>query len=195
MPRLRLVLALLALAACSKGPPPTAPASSPAPGAASAALAPAAAPAQVFLVRHAEKALDQGEDPDLTPAGQARAEALAAVLAHAGVTHLFATEYRRTQRTLEPLATRLGLTVVVVPAKDSAAQLARLRELSPGAIAVVAGHSNTIPGLVRGLGARAQDLTDADYDRLYAVALTRTTTGARATAAELRYGAPSGLPL
>jgi broad specificity phosphatase PhoE len=41
------------------------------------------------------------------------------VLAHAGVTHLFATEYRRTQRTLEPLATRLGLTVVVVPAKDS----------------------------------------------------------------------------
>lgn len=190
MPRLPVLL-LLALSACSKAPPP-APASSPAPA---PALAPAAAPAQVFLVRHAEKALDQGEDPDLTPAGQARAEALAAVLGHAGVTHLFATEYRRTQRTLEPLATRLGLTVVVVPAKDSASQLARLRELPPGAVAVVAGHSNTIPGLVRGLGARARDLTDADYDRLFAVALTRTTTSVRASAAELRYGAPSGLPL
>jgi broad specificity phosphatase PhoE len=190
MPRL-LVLLLLVLSACSKAPP--AASSSPAPtAAASAAVTPAAAPAQVFLVRHAEKALDQGEDPDLTPAGQARAEALAATLAHAGITHLFATEYRRTQRTLEPLATRLGLTVVVVPAKDSAGQLARLRELPPGAVAVVAGHSNTIPGLVRGLGARAQDLTDADYDRLFALALTRTATSVRASAAQLRYGAPSG---
>jgi broad specificity phosphatase PhoE len=194
MPRL-LALILLALAACSKAPPPTAPTASPAAHAASAVVAPAPAPAMVFLVRHAEKALDQGEDPDLTPDGQARAEALATALAHAGVTHLYATEYRRTQRTLEPLATRLGLTVGVVPAKDSAAQLARLRELPPGAVVVVAGHSNTIPGLVRGLGARAQDLTDADYDRLFAVALTRTATGTRATAAELRYGAPSKLPL
>lgn len=185
-----LVLLLLVLSACSKAPAP-APSASPAPMTVAAALAPAAAPAQVFLVRHAEKALDQGEDPDLTPAGQARAEALAVVLGNAGVTHLFATEYRRTQRTLEPLATRLGLTVVVVPAKDSAGQLARLRELPPGAVAVVAGHSNTIPGLVRGLGARAQDLTDADYDRLFAVALTRTATSVRASAAQLRYGAPS----
>ena len=60
----------------------------------------------VFLVRHAEKAKDDPRDPTLSDAGRRRAEALDALLVRVDVTHLFATEYKRTQQTLEPLAGR-----------------------------------------------------------------------------------------
>src|SRR5690348_2764504 len=72
--------------------------------------------ATVILVRHGEKATDDPRDPSLSPAGEARARALAAMLAKAGVTHLFATQYRRTQATISPLASATGLTPTLLPA-------------------------------------------------------------------------------
>ncbi|MFY0534577.1 histidine phosphatase family protein [Nannocystis pusilla] len=67
-------------------------------------------------MRHGEKAADDPSDPSLSPAGEARAKALAELLGHAGVTHLFASEYRRTQATLRPLADAAGLQITVLPA-------------------------------------------------------------------------------
>lgn len=151
-----------------------------------------AEPAVVFVVRHAEAGdTHGGGDPQLTEAGAARASALADLLAASGVTHLYATEYERTRATLKPLADRLGLEVEVVPGKDTAAQIERLRALPPGAVAVVAGHSNTVPALVRGLGGRvtgthASDYGEmidaASYDRLFVVVL-----GSPPADFELRY--------
>jgi phosphohistidine phosphatase SixA len=111
-------------------------------------------PVAVFLLRHAETAAPTGGggDPELSEPGKARAQQLARLLGKAGVTHLFASEYARTQATLAPLAGALGLKVETVPAGESARQVAALRALPPGSVAVVAGHSNTVPALVEALG-------------------------------------------
>jgi len=124
-------------------------------------------PVTVFLVRHAEKETNVA-DPPLTEAGRDRAELLAGLLADAGITTIFTSQYNRTQQTAAPLAKRLGLTVTVVPGKDLDALLAKVRALPPGARALIVGHSDTVPALAHRLtGAKVAELTDADYDRLY----------------------------
>jgi len=155
-------------------------------------------PVVVFLVRHAEAqpSTSTERDPALTAEGRVRAAALARLLGEAGVTHLFASELQRTQATLAPLAEALDLDVVVVPARDSAEQLAALRALPAGSVAVVAGHSNTVPGLARGLGQEMRDLVEQPgqgavlpheaYDRIAQVILP--TEGGAARTIELRYG-------
>jgi 2,3-bisphosphoglycerate-dependent phosphoglycerate mutase len=135
---------------------------------ASAALsASAEPPLTVFLVRHAEKEAN-GADPSLTAAGRQRAEALAAMLADAGITAIFTSEFKRTQETAAPLAKRSGLSVTVVPGKDVDALLAKVRALPPGARALIVGHSNTVPDMATRLtGVKVADLGDTDFDRLY----------------------------
>jgi phosphohistidine phosphatase SixA len=141
----------------------------------------AAAPAElatVLLVRHAEKGDDDPRDPGLSARGTARAEALAGLLAHAGVTHLYTSEYRRTQATLAPLGARVGVAPVARPARELAQLAAELRSLPAGSVAVVAGHSNTVPALARALGVELRDLVDSPagkvldesiYDRVWIV--------------------------
>ncbi len=145
-------------------------------------------PRTIVLVRHAEKAAEGGADPALTPAGVQRAERLAQVLAASGATHLFATEFVRTRATLEPLSKRAQRPVTEVSARDGKALLSALESLPRGALAVVAGHSNTVPALVERLsGGRARPTMDeSEYDRLFLVVQWGTERGAQ-LALELRY--------
>ncbi len=122
----------------------------------------------VFIVRHAEKGA--GADPDLTPEGQARAERLAKVLAKIPINLMIASNYKRTQETIQPLATAKGLSIEQIQDTDTAAVVARLDQLSAGNIAVVAGHSYNIEPMLQNLG--IQDTTAVDlsvYDNLFLV--------------------------
>ncbi len=152
-----------------------------------AAAAPRAA-VHVFLVRHAEKERDGTRDPGLTDAGRKRAEELARVLGSAGVTQLYASEFRRTRDTLAPLAAATELEVETIPALNGDRLTGALRELEGGSVAVVAGHSNTVPGLVRSLGGDPglDELPEDAYDRMFLVTLP---PGGKPKALELRYGA------
>lgn len=135
------------------------------------------APSFVFLVRHAEKAQDGTKDPPLTGDGRARAVCLARVLGEAGVSHVFSTDLQRTEQTVRPLADRLGLQVTQLPASDTDVMVSSLRDLPPGSVAVVAGHSNTLPEIVDALGGAMSGL-DANgyiehetYDRMIEVVI------------------------
>src|SRR5688572_14245465 len=99
-------------------------------------------PVAVFLLRHAETAepTGSGGDPKLSDKGLERARVLGQLLGKSGVTHLFATEFTRTQATLDPLASKLGLAVEKVTAGEVARQAELVRALPPGSVAVVAGH-------------------------------------------------------
>ena len=141
----------------------------------SLATAAPAAQSPLFLVRHAERADagrgGAGSDPELSAAGLARADALAVTLKDAGITAIFATEYKRTRQTAEPLAKALGLTVTVVPAKDVAGLVERIGK-SSGPVLVV-GHSNTVPDVIKALGVDTPvQIADADYDNLFVVTMT-----------------------
>jgi broad specificity phosphatase PhoE len=141
----------------------------------------AAAQPAIYLVRHAERA-DSGPggvppmaspgapaaDPDLSEAGHARAASLAAALKDANITAVFATAVKRTQQTAAPLARALGLTVIVIPADRTETLVARLQAL-PGN-ALVVGHSNTLPGVIKGLGVPTPvEIADTQYDNLFIV--------------------------
>ncbi|MEY2606825.1 MAG: hypothetical protein QOH31_4658 [Verrucomicrobiota bacterium] len=136
-------------------------------------LSPAIGQPTVFIVRHAEKAETAGQDPELSQAGHARAEALAKVLKDANITTIYTTEFKRTQETAAPLAKILGITVVSVPAKDTATLTAKLHS-THGNILVV-GHGDTIPDLLKALGMSAPiNIAPNQYDDLFIVVLDGT---------------------
>lgn len=158
-------------------------------GAAAAPAQDSAAPVTVFVVRHAEKGPEE-PDPTLTVAGAARARALAHALGDAAVTSVFVSEFRRTQETGAPLAARLGLTPVVVDARDVAGLVTRLRALPAGSRALVVSHSNLVPAIVERLtGQPVGPLTDADYDRLYVAVVPPSGPG---QVLFLHFGEPAG---
>ena len=128
----------------------------------------AAAEPLIFLVRHAEKA-EGGADPknpELSDAGRTRAQSLARMLRDAGVTAIFATEYRRTQQTAEEIARASGVQVTIVPAKDTAALVDKLK--ASGTNALVIGHSNTVPEIIKTLGVeKPVEIAETDYDNFF----------------------------
>lgn len=143
----------------------------------------------VFVVRHAEK-LDAG-DPDtpLSPEGEARALALSKELARANVTGVFASDKLRTQQTVRPLARRNGVDITVLDAWALDDLEQRIRKDHKGTVVLVAGHSNTVPQIVRRFsGVEVDGIPEHVYDRLYKV--TIAPDGA-ATLEELRFGEPT----
>jgi phosphohistidine phosphatase SixA len=130
-------------------------------------------PHSVVLVRHAEKAVDDTPDPDLTPRGRERAQRLSRLLNKTVITRLVASDTKRTQQTLAPLAERTGKTIEVLPAARAFDLVRELRDAPPGTTTVVATHSNVLPRIVRELGGGPlRDLTtdgilaDDDYARV-----------------------------
>ena len=124
----------------------------------------------VVIVRHAEKAASGGKDPDLSPAGRARAEALARILKDSGITAIFTSEFKRTQETAASTATSAHVTPTVVAAKDTTGLVAKLHQLNGNALVV--GHGDTIPNIIKALGINSPiNIPDEDYSELLIVTL------------------------
>jgi broad specificity phosphatase PhoE len=128
------------------------------------------APRVIVFVRHAEKQSDDGDAP-LSAAGHARAECLAQTLGDAAITHAFTTELQRTKDTLAPLLAAHSITPTVISTDATSQLVDTLRALPPAAIAVVAGHANTIPDVLAELGAERIAFDKSDYDWLFVLAL------------------------
>lgn len=135
----------------------------------------AASTVTLFLVRHAEKAATPADDPGLTEEGGRRAGRLAGMLANARIGRIVVSQYRRTRETAEPLSRRTGVPLTVLPVRmDSASPgelapdhldslFAAIRS-APGGRVLIVGHSNTIPAMMRALGAeQAPAIGDREY--------------------------------
>ncbi|HEX6070360.1 MAG TPA: histidine phosphatase family protein [Longimicrobiaceae bacterium] len=149
----------------------------------------------VIVVRHAERATDDPADPGLSAAGRARAQALREAVSGAGVTAVYATQYRRTRDTGAPIAAERGIEVAVRPIDSSNADthaddLAReIATRHPGGTVVVVGHSNTVPELVAALGGgEVEPLPESEYDRMYVLVVGRSGAVRRIAAT---FGAPT----
>jgi broad specificity phosphatase PhoE len=127
----------------------------------------------IIIVRHAERAdagttPAMGADPDLSDVGRARAEALAAMLKDVPLTAIYATEFKRTQQTAAPTARMQKLEPVLVPQKDLAALVEKLKAAT-GDVLVV-GHSNTVGEIAKALGVSEPiTIADTDFDNLLIV--------------------------
>ena len=132
----------------------------------------------IVAVRHAEKALGTIDDPPLAPEGEQRSERLALIFGErSGAGHLdaiYVTDTRRTQQTAAPLAARLHLVPVVLPAADISGAAARMLKEHRGGTVLVVGHSNTLPELIRKLSGKVIDpITDEDYGEIYVLSVPR----------------------
>ena len=160
-----------------------------------AACLPQASAAQqtVIIVRHGEKVeklesvdFDKDvKDPPLSVVGMARAEKLAQMLSATKINAIYVTQYRRTAMHATPLATRQGITPVVVPAADTAGLIKRLASHGADETVLVVGHSNTVPLVLKGLGAVEEvKLTEDEYDNLFMLV---PKPGAAPTVTRLKY--------
>ena len=124
----------------------------------------------VILTRHAEKATTPPKDPPLNKAGNKRAEALATMLADSGVDAIYTTEFQRTQLTAAPLAARIHVKPIVLPANDTGALVKAIRARDSGVVVVV-GHSNTLPEIIAALGGPPLKIPESEYDNLFVLAV------------------------
>ena len=147
----------------------------------------------VIFVRHAEKALMPADDPGLNDAGKRRAAELARQLVDAdvvaGVDAIYSTSFRRTEETVQPLATALGLPITSYDASNTASIMDEIVREHKGQIVLVVGHSNTVPALIGNMGAskKVPEINENEYDNIYVVSIPwfgKTKT------IRLRYGAP-----
>ena len=146
----------------------------------------------VLVVRHAEKAWEDG-DPPLSDVGWERAEDLLQVAEESGVSVLYASQYIRAQQTLEPIAARLGLEILLHDAGDSEGLAKQILGEHAGEVVLVSGHSNTVPEIVAALGApEPPPIDDAEYDNLYIV--SAGAGSGEATVLRLNFGRPAGTP-
>lgn len=127
----------------------------------------------LIIMRHAEKE-STGTDPNLDSDGQARAEELKRILSNIAVKSIYSTPYNRTRQTVEPLAVAKGITVTEYETSKPYAQLiSEITAANRGKVAVIAGHSNTVPELLKALSNNTYNVTigEEQYDNLYIVNL------------------------
>jgi 2,3-bisphosphoglycerate-dependent phosphoglycerate mutase len=144
----------------------------------------------VILIRHAEKVIDPNNpDVDLSPAGQARAQELVRIFGDSGINAIYATQYKRTQQTVKPLADKLGLPVNQVNSKNTADLLAQISAQHSGQVIFISGHNSTVPEIIAALGGPTYPtIPETEYDNLYIVSVYRT---GKAKVVKLKYGAAS----
>jgi phosphohistidine phosphatase SixA len=153
----------------------------------------------VFLVRHAEKATSPPEDPPLQEAGSMRSQELAHLLGKAGIKAIYTSQFLRTKQTAEPLAKHLGIASIALPIKMSASnpravsqesinEIAERIYQKAGENALIVGHSNTVPEVIRALGGDVvPTIGETEFDDLFVVTLYAK---GRARVTNLKYGNP-----
>jgi phosphohistidine phosphatase SixA len=144
----------------------------------------------VILVRHAEKVIDPNNpDVDLSPAGQARAQELLRVFGDTGINAIYATQYKRTQQTVKPLADKLGLPINQVNSKDTSDLVSRIQAQHSGQVIFISGHNNTVPEIIAALGGPTHPpIPENEFDNLYIVSVYRT---GKARVVKVKYGTTS----
>lgn len=144
----------------------------------------------VILVRHAEKNIEPtNPDPDLSPAGLERAQEIARVFGESGINAIYATQFKRTQQTVKPLADRTNVPVTLLDANQTDELVQRIQTTHRGQTVFVAGHNNSVPAIVSTLSGETYPLIpESEYDNLFIVTIYRF---GKAKVVRLRYGKES----
>lgn len=139
-----------------------------------------------IVVRHAETT-GIGSNPDLSAAGQVRADQLRRVLANVPLAAVFSSNYSRTTQTVQPVATEKSLPVMLYdplnqgPLADSWLQEYKGRKV------LVVGHSNTVPAFLNVLLEQNtySTLAESEYDNLF---IATVLEKGRVEVLHLKYG-------
>jgi len=147
----------------------------------------------IIFVRHAEQTSHSEQDPELSEAGRQRVVELTRQLAEAdvvaGIDAIYATPFKRSQQTAQPLADRLNLPINAYDPGDTELVLETILDKHKGKIILIVAHSNTVPTLIANLGAskNVPAIAQQEFDNIYIISIPwfgKTKT------IRLRYGEP-----
>ena len=106
----------------------------------------------------------------------------------AGIGAIYATQFKRTQQTVKPLADKLGIPVTQVEAKKTTELVKQIRARNAGQVIFIAGHNNSVPEIIAALGGpQLPIIPEEEFDNLYI--LTVQSDGA-AKLLKMKYGSP-----
>jgi 2,3-bisphosphoglycerate-dependent phosphoglycerate mutase len=131
----------------------------------------------IIFVRHAEKEMNAGDNPGLSDAGRRRVAELTRQLVDAdvvaGIDAIYATPFRRSQETAQPLAEALSLEINSYDAADRETVLETILKKHKGKIILVIAHSDTLPELIANLGAskKVPPIDEMEYDNIYIISI------------------------
>lgn len=148
-----------------------------------------AQPSLVILVRHGEKQPTPANDPSLSEAGVARAEALEKALTGVTPGTIVVSATKRTAETAAVVAKRTGVTPTVIALTGAHVKNVADAVMKTSGVVLVVGHSNTVPAIVTALGgAKLPDLCDSSYATMFVVQPARD--GRPTQVLTSSYGAP-----
>lgn len=144
----------------------------------------------IYLVRHAEKL--GGSDPVLTENGNTRAGDLMRYLKGKKIKRIYVTQFRRTQMTGDSLRLQFGIDTTHYKADATGEDLYNkiVANSEFGKTLLIIGHSNTVPKIIKKLGAidfDDKDIPDNEFDNLYMI----TYKKGKAVVRKMKYGAAS----
>lgn len=132
----------------------------------------------IVLVRHAEKAasteMDKTGDVDLSAEGRERAERLAKAVKKYKPHEIFATDYKRTKQTAEPIAKLRGKEIQTYDPAKQADLVAKIMASTTDHYLIV-GHSNTTPALANLLMKKEvfKQLPDTEYGVFWVIRIKK----------------------
>ena len=124
-------------------------------------------PTTVFIVRHAEKAKSPADNPQLTREGERRAMTLAHLLSQSGVTAVFSTNTTRTVETVNNYASSKNIHIQLYETVEDIKRI--IQSDYRGKTVLVAGHSNTVPDMIKAFGIQSPPKIDDEYNNLFIV--------------------------
>lgn len=124
----------------------------------------------IILVRHAEKVDETSPDPELSEAGKQRAERLKKIAGKYRPGAFHSTNFKRTRDTLAPLAAKRNKQVQIYDARKPQEVFDAILK-SDIKRHIVAGHSNTVPGLANVIMNKDlfKNLQDSEYTIIWKI--------------------------
>ena len=123
-----------------------------------------------FFVRHAERLMDGSKDPELTAEGTARAARLGQIMENCRIDSIYATPYKRTQQTAEPLLQHGKYPSIITYLPEKQIELLdKLLPSSGGKTLFIVGHQNTVPMSLNYLKGdfSFRNIADFDFGKFY----------------------------
>lgn len=146
----------------------------------------------VIILRHAE--VEQGVDnPGLSPAGRLRSKDLVRLLGDVDVTDsvdaVFATRWRRTQETAEPLARHVDTVLQIVnPAELEKLKAVLLQEYKGQVVVLIIDAADIQPVVERMKGSKVlRTIASAEHDSIYVLSVPWF---GKVKTLQFRYGRP-----
>jgi len=124
----------------------------------------------VILVRHAEKADATSQDPDLSAEGKQRADRLVRKIGKYRPGAFYSTNFKRTRDTLAPLAAKRKKQVQIYDPRNPKELIEQIMKSDTKRF-VIAGHSNTVPGIANLIAKKElfKNLDDSEYSVIWLI--------------------------